>query len=942
MRKILLSILVMMATIAMAQMPSVPKLPVDKAYRIGKLDNGLTYYIRHNEYPANVANFYIAQRVGSIQEEDSQRGLAHFLEHMAFNGSTHYPGDNLIEYTRSLGVAFGADLNAYTSIEQTVYNIDNVPTTRQSALDSCLLILQDWSNGLLLQTEEIDKERGVIHGEWAMRNNATQRLIERNLPAMYPGSKYGYRMPIGTMEVVDNFPPDTLRAYYRKWYHPENQAIIVIGNVDVDYTEAKIKELFNGIKAGPEAAHVVPAAVPDNNEAIYIFDKDKEMQYSIFEVLMKSEPMPKEMKGTQMDYVQAYVTSIISQMFNSRISELAQEPDCPFVQLSLGYGNYLVSSVKECFEVSGVAKEGKDAETFAAIIREIKRVADFGFTASEYMRAKEEFMSQREKAYTNRDKRKNTEYYNDCVENFLHGEAIPDADTEYQIWQMLSQNIPVDVINQSLSESLTIDNDTNLVCFGFAQEKEGRDYLTTDEMKAIVEKVRGEQLQAWVDNTKDEPIVDETKLPKAGKIKSETKNDVLGYTELTLSNGAKVIMKKTDFKDNEVTLSAWAPGGECLYGEKDYDNLQVFSDVTRTFGLGNFTNNELEKALAGKQANVNYSLTGQASLIAGNSTPKDLETLMQLLYLSFTAPQKDEKAYTTLYNMYETQLKNRDLQPETQFSDSISIGLYAGNARKAPLTVEHLKNVSLDRCLAIAKERFSNVNNFTFSFVGNFDEAQLREFVCKYIAVLPGKEKKVKTSFTTPFFKGSVNKHFTRKMETPKPYLCTVYISEQPCNAKDEVIANCAGEVLSNILIREVRENASAAYSVSASSALTSKIKGTNDPTYAVLQVIAPISAPEKMDLALDIIAKEVQKLSEKTDAEILAKVKANMLKDADVDAKKNGYWQSVIRSYNVNGLDEYTEYKKNIESVTPEMVSNFVKKILASNNKLSVVMRPE
>lgn len=507
---------------------------------------------------------------------------------------------------------------------------------------------------------------------------------------------------------------------------------------------------------------------------------------------------------------------------------------------------------------------------------------------------------------------------------------------------MIAQNVPVEVINQTVAEALTIDNDTNLVCFGFAQEKEGKDYLTTDEMKAIVEKVRGEQLQAWVDNTKDEPLVDVTKLPKAGKIKSETKNDALGYTELTLSNGAKVIMKKTDFKDNEVTLSAWAPGGECLYGEKDYDNLQVFSDVTRTFGLGNFTNTELEKALAGKQANVNYNLTGQASLISGNSTPKDLETLMQLLYLSFTAPQKDEKAYTTLYNIYETQLKNRDLQPETQFSDSVSIGLYAGNLRKAPFTVNNLRNVSLDRCLAIAKERFSNVNNFTFSFVGNFDEAQLREFVCKYIAVLPGKEKKVKTQYTTPFFKGSVNKHFTRKMETPKPYLCTVYVSEQPFNAKDAVIGSCAGEVLSNILLKKVREDASAAYSVSASAALTSKIKGSSDPTYSVLQIVAPISAPEKLDLALDIIAQEVQTLSATTDAEILTKVKANMLKDADVDAKNNGYWQGIIRTFNVTGVDEYTDYKKNIEAVTPQMVSNFVKKTIASNNKLSVVMRPE
>ena len=319
MKKILT--LLVMAFALMSQAQTIPPLPTDPATRIGKLDNGLTYYIRHNEYPEHVANFYIAQRVGSIQEEDSQRGLAHFLEHMAFNGSQHFKENGLIEYLRTLGVAFGADLIVYTSIEQTVYNIDNVPTTRQTALDSCLLVLQDWSNGLLLLSEEIDKERGVIHGEWAMRHSANQRLFERNLPKLYPDSKYGYRLPIGTMEVVDNFKPEELRAYYRKWYHPRNQAIIVIGDIDVDHTEAMVKKLFSGIKAGENSVDSEPLPVADNNEAIFIFDKDKEMQYSMMMLDMKSDPMPRELKGTQMAYVQSYLTNIICSMFNSHMNE---------------------------------------------------------------------------------------------------------------------------------------------------------------------------------------------------------------------------------------------------------------------------------------------------------------------------------------------------------------------------------------------------------------------------------------------------------------------------------------------------------------------------------------------------------------------------------------------------------------------------------------------
>lgn len=314
MKKFLSIIVVLFAVVSytLAQMPTLPKLPTDPNTRIGKLDNGLTYYVRHNAYPEKVANFYIAQRVGSIQENDDQRGLAHFLEHMAFNGSTHFKGNEMIEYLRTLGVAFGADLNAYTSIEQTVYNIDNVPTARQTALDSCLLVLQDWSNGLSLLPEDIDKERGVIHGEWAMRNSAMQRLFENNLPAMYPNCKYGYRLPIGTMEVVDNFKPEVLRAYYEKWYHPENQAIIVIGDIDVDHTEKKIKELFSHIKAHANAAHVEPVPVPDNEEAIYIFDKDKEMQYTLMSIAMKSDATrswkPLKTESTMMSAMVATIT----------------------------------------------------------------------------------------------------------------------------------------------------------------------------------------------------------------------------------------------------------------------------------------------------------------------------------------------------------------------------------------------------------------------------------------------------------------------------------------------------------------------------------------------------------------------------------------------------------------------------------------------------------
>lgn len=931
----MIAVVVMIVTMVQAQM--MPPVPADPAIRMGKLENGLTYYIRHNEHPEHVANFYIAQRVGSIQEEDSQRGLAHFLEHMAFNGSVNFKDNGIIEYTRSLGVAFGKDLNAYTSIEETVYNINNVPTARVAAQDSCLLILKDWSNGLLLLDEEIDKERGVVHGEWAMRNSAMQRLFEKNLPLLYAGNKYGERLPIGTMEVVDGFKYDELRAYYRKWYHPENQAIIVVGDVDVDRIEGIIKQYFSGIKASPDAAHVQKVAVEDNNEAIYVFDMDKEMPYSLVNIILKSDPLPDEMKGTVAEYMQSYMLSLVTSMFNNRMSEIALEPDCPFNNLSMGYGNFILSSTKEAFDITAVAKEGKEKECLQILVNEVKRAKEHGFTASEFFRAKEEFLSQAEKAYDNRDKRTSEELYKDMVENYLHHSAMPDAETEYQLWQMLAQQLPLDMINQVVKESLTIDEDKNFVCMILGQDKEGVSHPSIDEMKTIVSGARAAEVEAWVDNAKDEPLISEQ--IKDGKIVKETENAALGYTELVLSNGAKVILKKTDFKDNEIVFNGWTPGGKDQYGEADYSNLRLFEAAIESSGLGNFSNNELEKALTGKQASCTISLANQNAVISGKTTPKDVETMFQLAYLHMTNIQKDEKAYTSTMGMLETMLKNRDLQPETALSDTLVNELQAHNPRYANLTVEDLKNVSYDRILTMAKERFASAKDFTFTIIGNYDDAIIRPLICKYIASLPAKAKAPKQNEIRTFFKGEVTNDFTRKMETPKPMVVEVYNADGEYSLENDVLGDYVGEVLSMILLKSVREDAGAAYSISASCGQSI----TKAKTYNLMQIYAPISAPEKLDLAIELISKGVKELAEKADPDMVAKVKANLLKQADVDAKENSHWQSVIESYVMYGVDLQTRYKQVVEAVTPEMVSAYLKNnILKANNHLKVVMRPQ
>ena len=388
------------------QMPAVP---VDPDVKIGKLENGLTYYIRHNAWPEQRAEFYIAQRVGSIQENDEQRGLAHFLEHMCFNGTENFKGNDIVKWCETIGVKFGHDLNAYTSIDQTVYNISNVPTTREGIIDSCLLILHDWADGLLLEADEIDKERGVIHEEWRMRTSAQMRMLERDLPRLYPDSKYGHRMPIGLMEIIDNFKPEVLRAYYEKWYRPDNQAIIVVGDVDVNKVEQKIKDLFAPIKMPENPAPVVVEAVPDNKEAIIVVDKDKEMQYSIVELMFKSDPIPDEIKESMQYLVIDYLKDACMGMLNDRLAELAQKADCPFLQGSVDYGQYLLSKTKDAFEVSVLPKEGQTEAALKAAFIEARRAAKFGFTATEYQRYKQNFTSQLDKQYSNKEKRFNSQ-----------------------------------------------------------------------------------------------------------------------------------------------------------------------------------------------------------------------------------------------------------------------------------------------------------------------------------------------------------------------------------------------------------------------------------------------------------------------------------------------------------------------------------------------------
>ena len=924
------------ATAAVAQEMQMPPIPVDPAVRIGKLDNGLTYYIRHNDYPEHVANFYIAQRVGSINEEESQRGLAHFLEHMAFNGSEHFKGNGIIEFCRSLGVEFGSDLNAYTSIDQTVYRVCNVPTKRATALDSCLLILKDWSNGLALEPEEIDKERDVVHNEWRLGEGPSQRMLQRALPKTYPGSKYGERLPIGLMSVIDSFKPQTLRAYYQKWYRPDNQAIIVVGDVDVNHMEDKIKELFAGIKVDPNAPKVVPEAVPDNKEAIYVYEKDKEMQMANVWVMMKHEATKPEEKASMAYLVQDYAVSVISQMINQRLSEMTQDAACPFFQGFADDANYLLSRTKDCFELIGIPKEGKEMETLQVLYREAKRAREFGFTATEYERAKADYLSSLEKQYTNRDKRKNDEFGNAYRDHYLNNEPIPPLDVLYQTMQQIAPNIPVQAINQMLPQLIT-PTDSNLVVMIMAQDKEGKVHPTEQDMAAAIAAARAEKLEAYVDNVKDEPLLDVATIKK-GKITKETENKTFGYKELTLSNGATVILKKTDFKDDEVQMQAFSMGGKSLYGEADYTNLKVFDTAIGMSGLGNFSSTELQKALAGKNVNADLSLANTRQYLTAHSTPKDIETMFQMSYLYFTNVKKDDKQFQNLMTQLDMALKNKSLSPDAVFSDSVAATTYGHNPRFNNIDVKDLKDINYDRILEIAKERFQNAGQFTFVIAGNFDEQTIRPLIEQYIASLPAtKAKPEQFKEVITFAKGEVVNQFKVKTESPKATAREMWYAEMPYTLDNIVKLDAVGQVLSMIYLKTIREDESAAYSCGAAGHFNT---GTNQPK-ALLQAYCPMN-PDKSELAVRLLHEGIQNMAKQVDADQLQKVKDYMLKQADIDAKQNSYWINTITTFKEYGLDVYTDYKKTVEALTVDSVRDFLNELLKSGNHVEVIMTPE
>lgn len=911
------------------------KIDNDNTIRKGILPNGMTYYIRHNAQTKGVADFYIAQKVGSILEEKRQRGLAHFLEHMAFNGTKHFPGNTLqpgiVAWCESVGIKFGANLNAYTSVDQTVYNISAAPVTREGVIDSCLLILNDWSHELLLTDKEIDKERGVIEEEWRTRRSgmAMQRLSEQAMPVIYAGTKYSDCMPIGNIDIVRTFPYNDLRDYYSKWYRPDLQAIIVVGDINEDKIEEKIKKLFAKIPLPQNPAHRIYYPIGNNEKMILYTATDKEQPTVNFTLYMKRDVTPKQERNTIQNYADDYKTNILRMAINDRLEELSRTKNAPFISASVRSGNFFLASTKDAFELSGVLKEGKALEAIQLLVGEVERARANGITIDELKRGKAEMLSYAENDYNDRSNRRNGEFVEQCVQNFLEKTPIIEPEKELEIVRKLDKTVTIDDVN---ALAKTIITNQNQVVTMFGPDKNTFKMPTNSSIENAILKAQKQHYTPYkTQNTLTERLI--TKLPKPGSIISE-RTYKYGYTEFTLSNGLKVYVRPTNFEPDEVNLKLFSLGGKNIYPDSEMPNLTYLMAGATIGGVGQYNDLTLEKMLAGKTATVTPFIDNDTRGMAGTSNVKDTKTLLELVYLYFTQPRKDPQAFKNLMEQQQEFLTNAHVNPMLAYNDTLHKVAYATN-RMASMDKEQLKRVNYNRIMLIYKELFANAANFKLILTGNININKLKPLLCQYIATLPSNNTKETIGTYEPkLVDGKKTYIFHKKQTTPTAITTIVIKGKMEYNNRNELLMDAIGQLLRIVYTEKVREDKGGTYSVQASGNLQ------HHPDDEALLRIAFQTDPQKYNDLIPIVYKELEKMAtEGPSQQDLDKVKAYELKVYNQVLRMNNYWEYVLYTDLYNGIDVDTDFRYIVENMTCDDIRTTLRNLLNQNNCIEVTM---
>ncbi len=924
-RKVL-SIVMLFAGIlgAMAQTP----LPLDPKVKHGVLPNGLSYYIMHNEEPKERANFYIAQKVGSTLENEDQLGLAHFLEHMAFNGTTNYPGKNMLNYLQSKGIRFGSDINAYTGFDETVYRIDNVPTTDQPLMDSVLLVLHDWSCDLLLEEAEIDAERGVIQEEWRQRNDANTRMYTAILPQIYKEYQY-QQMPIGKMEVVMNFKPEALRSYYKKWYRPDQQGIVIVGDFNADEMEKKVKDLFGPITMPENAAPREYPVVSDNEEPIYASFSDPEMRFPRLSISFKSEKLPREMRNTQEAFIMDdLLKELISMLVNNRLTEAEHQPDCQFAGAGFYFSDFYISKTKDATNIVVVPKSDMRS-ALGQVMGIVARALKTGFTDSEYDRVKEELLSQYENSYNERDKKKNSGYGNELCRHFIDNTPNPGIEVTYNMVKAVLPSIPVEAINQACAQILT---DQNMVLVETIPQKDGVEFVGKEVLVKDIQDAMHAEYEAYVDEVITEPLI--AKLPKPGKIKKVTTNKVLGAEEFILSNGLKVVVKSTDFAADEIRLYAFREGGKQTYAAKDSANILLIDDAFEASKMGPFDRNTLRKFLAGKQVGLSFGVNSYSDVIMGSSTVKDLKTLMEMLYTVFTNLNPDPTTYGVTVDQLKVSLANADKNPRKVFFDNVYKTSYPNNPLLHSANMATVEAADYNEMFNMIKEALSNPADYTFVFTGNIDLATFRPMLEQYLASLPTKKvKKRKVLSDVNPVAGDVKNYFTLQMQTPSTWVYDVFSDTNvPYSIKNDYLVALMGDILDNIYTETLREEEGGTYGASVGASL--------NPVNGRWQLVYFFQTnKDKQQTLIDRAQAEMNKLlQEGTNEEQFNKVKQAALKQLDIQERTNAYWLNNMVSV-LRGYDTLTGEREALESIQLSDLNNFMKTLWNGKNRVQVIM---
>ena len=909
------------------------KVPMDRKVRVGKLENGMTYYIRANKKPENRVQFRLVTNVGSTSEDEDQLGLAHFVEHMAFNGTKHYKGNEMISELQKNGIEFGRGINAYTSFDETVYYVD-LPTDSPEMIEMGFKILDGWASGLLFDGEEIEKERGVILEEWRGGLGAGERLRKATWPTLLKDSRYATRLPIGTEEVISTFKHETIKRFYNDWYRTDLQAVIIVGDIDVNAMEAKVKEYFGSYTKKQNPRKLQEYSVPGNVEPLIAIATDKEATSTDLAMYWKHDKAP---QGTVGDYRQSLVRSLVNSMLSDRLNELSQKASAPFIYAYAGYSGFLGRST-DAFSCGAAPKENQIEATAEVLLTEFKRADEHGFLQTELDRAKEDLLSRYQKYAKEESKTQNVSFAGEYTNHFLQGEVVPGIRQEYRYVKEFMPTITLEEVNALISKWIT---DENFVFYLTAPEKEGYKVPTKEEVLAIIAKMKNVKTEPYVDNYKDEPLF--AKELKDAKIAGTKKNEKLDYTEYTLENGVRFVVKQTNFKEDEILVRAYSFGGTSLYEDSEYLTASWTSSIVDGSGIADFDNSQLSKKLQGMNISISPFIGTLTEGFQGSCSPKDFETLLQLTYLYFDAPRKDKESFDRFVSQMKNQYKFIGENPQYVFIDKFQKTAYPNDKRNVLIpTEEQMNAVDYERVFNIYKERFADASDFTFFFVGNVSDEMI-PMIAKYLGNLPAiNRKETWKDRSTDFAKG-IQRETVRKGMDNQGMLIMMGVTEGfEATTKNKMAVNMLSDAIGITAIEVIREKMGGTYSPSAG--VDYEVMPNKEVNWQFYINCDPSKAGEIEKAAMDIMKQYIKK---GPDATTLAKVKEQMIRARETNLKENGFWASMIYGSYMYDLDRTNEillddYKKLVESITAKDIQKIAKKYINLKNYVVVTLEPE